>query len=63
MNGTDDMVTRTEESLRGVERRLEEIGRSICSVAGSVTAFMYVNQAISKVQEAIHNCYRMREDG
>lgn len=62
MNGTDDIVAQTEESLRGVERGLEEIGRSICSVEGSATAFMYVNQAISKVQDAIHSCYLMRKD-
>ena len=63
MNDNDDIVTRTEDSLRDVERGLEEIGQAICGVAGSATAFMYVNQAISKVQEAIHNCYLMRKDG
>lgn len=63
MSGTDDMVTRTEESLRAAERGLEEIAQSICSVEGSVVSFTYINRAISNVQEAIHNCYRMRKDG
>lgn len=62
MSGADDVVTRTEESLRAAERGLEEIGQSICSVEGSATAFMYVSQAISKVQDAIHSCYLMRKD-
>jgi len=62
MSETGDTVARAEESLRGAERGLEEIGRSICGVEGSATAFMYVNQAISKVQDAIHSCYLMRKD-
>ena len=48
-----------EKSLRDVERTLEEIGRSICSVPRSFVAHGHIDLALREVRDAIRNCYLM----
>lgn len=54
-----DIVLDTENALRKAEGVLEAIGRSICDVPGSAPAHGHIDVAVSAVQQAIHECWRM----
>ena len=57
-----DIVLDTENALRKVEGELEAIGRSICDVPRSAPAHGHIDVAVSAVQQAIHECWRMGVD-
>lgn len=58
-----DFVDEAEDALRKIESSLEKVGRDICPKEGSGVSRGHIDRAIEEVQEAIHNCFRMRISG
>ena len=55
-----DFVDKFENELRDVEKKLEGLGASICSVQNGYDSWEEINKAVIHVQEAIHHAYKMR---
>lgn len=55
-----DFVDKFEDELREVEKKLENLGASICSVQNGYDSWGEINKAVHHVQEAIHYAYKMR---
>lgn len=52
-------VDKFNDDARELEARLEELGRSICSIPSSGSSWSAVNRAIDELRSAIHNSYMM----
>jgi len=60
---TQEYVDNINSRLRSAERALEHIGRDICSIPNSVTAWSGINSAIEGIAEAIRSTHLMLDGG